>query len=52
MPLYPLKMLQARERAPIPYFSVVFNLDSNLNPLMSLGVRQNPNTDFVLNIVN
>jgi hypothetical protein len=47
MPFYPLKMLRARERAPIPCFSVVFNLDSNLDPLRSLGVRQNPNIDFV-----
>jgi hypothetical protein len=26
MPLYPSKVMRARERAPTPYFSVVFNL--------------------------
>jgi hypothetical protein len=39
MPIYPLKLLQARERAPTPCFSVVFNLDSHLSPLRSLGVH-------------
>jgi hypothetical protein len=38
----PLKVLRARERALTPCSSVVFNLDSHLNPLKSLGVRQMP----------
>jgi hypothetical protein len=38
-PLLPLKMLRARECALTPCFSVVFTLDSHLNPLRSLGVR-------------
>jgi hypothetical protein len=36
----PLKMLRAKERAPIPYFFVVFSLDSHLSPLKSLGVHR------------
>jgi hypothetical protein len=32
MPLYPSKVLWAKECAPIPCSSVVFNLDSHLNP--------------------
>jgi hypothetical protein len=35
MPFYPSKVLRARERAPTPCFSVVFNLDSHLNPSRS-----------------
>jgi len=38
-PLPPLKVLRARERAPTPCSSVVFNLDSHLNPLRSMGVH-------------
>jgi hypothetical protein len=34
-PFYPFKVLRARERAPIPYSYVIFNLDSHLNPLRS-----------------
>jgi hypothetical protein len=34
-PLYPSKMLRARERAPTPYSSIVFSLDSHLNPSRS-----------------
>jgi hypothetical protein len=34
-PLYPFKVLQARERAPTPCSSVIFSLDSHLNPLRS-----------------
>jgi hypothetical protein len=34
-PLYPSKVLLTRERAPIPCSSVVFSLDSHLNPLRS-----------------
>jgi hypothetical protein len=30
-PLYPSKVLQAKEHAPTPYFSIFFNLDSHLN---------------------
>jgi hypothetical protein len=30
----PLKVLQARECAPTPYFSVIFSLDSHLSPLI------------------
>ncbi len=37
--LLPLKVLQARECAPILCFSTIFSLDSHLNPLKSLGVR-------------
>jgi len=33
-----LQVLRARERAPTPYFSAVFSLDSHLSPLKSLGV--------------
>ncbi len=32
MPFYPSKVLWAKERAPIPYSSIVFNLDSHLSP--------------------
>jgi len=39
MPLYPLKVLQARERAPTSCSSAIFNLNSHLSPLRSLGVR-------------
>jgi hypothetical protein len=35
MPLYPSKMLQARERALTSYSYVVFNLDSHLSPSRS-----------------
>ncbi len=35
MPLYPSKVLRARERASTPCSSVVFNLDSHLNPSRS-----------------
>jgi len=38
-PLYPPKVLRARERASIRCFSTVFNLDSHLSPLKNLGVR-------------
>jgi len=38
-PLYPSKVLQAREHAPVPYSSVIFSLNSHLNPLRSLGAR-------------
>jgi hypothetical protein len=31
-PFYPSKVLQAKEHAPTPYFSIVFSLDSHLNP--------------------
>jgi hypothetical protein len=37
MPLYPFKMLWARERAPTLYSFVVFNLDSHLSPSRSWG---------------
>jgi len=39
MPLYPSKVLQARECALTPYSFVVFSLDSHLSPLRNLGVR-------------
>jgi hypothetical protein len=35
MPLYPSKVMRTRERALTPYSSVVFNLDSHLNPSRS-----------------
>ncbi len=35
MPLYPSKVLRARERAPTPYSSIVFSLDSHLSPSRS-----------------
>jgi hypothetical protein len=35
MPLYPSKVLRVRERALTPYSSVVFYLDSHLNPSRS-----------------
>jgi len=35
----PFKVLRARERALTPCFSAVFNLDSHLSPLRSLGAR-------------
>jgi hypothetical protein len=41
VPLYPLKVLQAKECAPTPYSFVVFSLNSPLSPLRSLGVHQN-----------
>ncbi len=34
-PLYPSKVLQARERSSIPCFSTIFSLDSHLNPSRS-----------------
>jgi hypothetical protein len=34
-PLYPSKVLQAKECAPTPYSSVVFSLDSHLSPSRS-----------------
>ncbi len=34
-PLYPSKVLRARERAPTPYYFVVFYLDSHLGPSRS-----------------
>ncbi len=34
-PLYPSKVLRARERAPTCYFFVVFSLDSHFSPLKS-----------------
>ncbi len=40
MPLYPPKVLRAKKRASILCSSVVFNLDSHLNPLRSLGTHQ------------
>jgi hypothetical protein len=39
-PLYPSKMLRAKELAPTPCSSVVFSLDSHLNPLRSLGTHR------------
>jgi len=38
-PLYPSKVLWAKEHAPIPCSFNVFNLDSHLNPLRSLRAR-------------
>jgi hypothetical protein len=38
-PLYPSKVLQAREHAPTPNSSVVFSLNSHLNLPRSLGTR-------------
>jgi len=38
-PLYPFKVLRAKERAPTPDSSVVFSLDSHLNLPRSLGAR-------------
>jgi hypothetical protein len=35
MPLYPSKVLQAKEHALTPYSSVVFSLDSHLSPSRS-----------------
>jgi hypothetical protein len=35
--LLPFKVLRTRGRAPSPYFSHVFNLDSHLSPLKNLG---------------
>jgi hypothetical protein len=35
MPFYPSIVLRAKERAPTPYFSVVFCLDLHLSPLRS-----------------
>ncbi len=35
MPFYPSKVLRARERAPIPFSSAVFCLDSHLSPTRS-----------------
>ncbi len=35
MPLYPSKVLQARERAPTPYSFIIFSLDSHLSPSRS-----------------
>jgi hypothetical protein len=34
-PLYPSKVLRAKERAPTPYSSIVFSLDSHLSPSRS-----------------
>jgi len=42
MPLYPLKVLRAKECAPIPCSSAVFSLNSHLSPLKSLGMRHLP----------
>jgi len=39
-PLYPSKMLQTRERAPIPYFFVVFCLGLTFESLKEVGVHQ------------
>jgi hypothetical protein len=39
-PLYPFKVLQARERALTLDWFVVFNLDSHLSLPRSLGTRQ------------
>jgi hypothetical protein len=39
-PLYPSKMLRAKDCALIPYSSIIFSLDSHLSPLRSLGMRQ------------
>jgi len=36
-PLYPFKVLQAKECAPTPYSSIIFSLNSHLSPLRSLG---------------
>jgi len=36
----PFKVLQARECASTPSFSIVFSLDSHLSPLRSLGARE------------
>ncbi len=36
------KVLRAKERAPTPYSSIVFTLDSHLNLPRSLGVCQHP----------
>jgi hypothetical protein len=38
-PLYPSIVLQARERAPIPCFSVVFSLGLTFESLKELGAR-------------
>jgi hypothetical protein len=39
-PLYPSKVLQVREHAPIPYPSVVLCLGLTFESLKELGVRQ------------
>jgi hypothetical protein len=39
-PLYPSKVLRAKEHAATPCFFVIFNLDSQLSPLKSLGACQ------------
>jgi hypothetical protein len=39
MPLYPFKVLRARERAPTLCPSIVFNLKSHLSALKNLGVH-------------
>jgi hypothetical protein len=40
MPLYPSKVLQAKEHAPIPYFFIVFCLGLTFESLKKLGARQ------------
>jgi len=39
-PFYPSKVLYARERAPTPYSSIVFNLGLTFESLKELGARQ------------
>jgi hypothetical protein len=50
MPLYPSKVLQARERAPTPYSSIVFSLGLKFESLKELGVRQSWNLDGFPNL--
>jgi hypothetical protein len=50
-PLYPSKVLWARERASIPYSSVVFSLDWHLSPSRSWE-RINPNENHESNFDN
>jgi hypothetical protein len=45
-PLYPSKVLRARERAPIFYSFVVFSLGFTFEAFKELGVRHSPNIKF------
>jgi len=39
MPLYPFKVLRAKERAPTPCFSTIFSLGLTFESFKELGVR-------------
>jgi len=50
-PLYPSKVLQTRQHAPTPYFSIVFSLDSHLSPSRSWEHAPMPHLKLLKNML-